>query len=153
MRLLPDSRKFIGSLGLLLLLNLVIKPVWVLGIDRQVQNITGYEVYGQYFGLFSLALVFQFLMDLGITAFVNRSVAVDPSKGPALLSQAISMKFVLSLLHIGGIVNCLVHQCLYCTLTLAAHPSSGAQRFSNGVTGLPFCITAFCTGCMGIRDR
>lgn len=99
MRLLPDSRKFIGSLGLLLLLNLVIKPVWVLGIDRQVQNITGYDVYGQYFGLFSLALVFQFLMDLGITAFVNRSVAVDPSKGPALLSQAISMKFVLSLLY------------------------------------------------------
>jgi O-antigen/teichoic acid export membrane protein len=100
MKLLPDSRKFMGSLGLLLLLNLVIKPVWVLGIDRQVQNITGYEVYGQYFGLFSLALVFQFLMDLGITAFVNRSIAVDSSKGPALLSQAISMKFVLSLLYI-----------------------------------------------------
>lgn len=99
MKLLPDSRKFIGSLGLLLLLNLVIKPVWVLGIDRQVQNITGYEVYGQYFGLFSLALVLQFLMDLGITAFVNRSVAVDPSKGHALLSQAISMKFLLSLLY------------------------------------------------------
>lgn len=99
MKLLPDSRKFIGSLGLLLLLNLVIKPVWVLGIDRQVQNITGYEVYGQYFGLFSLALVFQFLMDLGITAYFNRTVSVDPSKGPALVSQALSMKFVLSLLY------------------------------------------------------
>lgn len=99
MKLMPDSKRFMGSLGLLLLLNLVIKPVWVLGIDRQVQNLTGYAVYGQYFGLFSLALVFQFLLDLGITPYFNRTVAVDAEKGPVLMSQALSMKFFLGLLY------------------------------------------------------
>lgn len=99
MRLLPDSKRFIGSLGLLLLLNLVIKPVWVLGIDRQVQNLTGYEAYGHYFALFSLTLVFQFLLDLGITPYFNRSVSASHNEGPELFSQAIGIKFLLGLVY------------------------------------------------------
>lgn len=99
MRLLPQSKKFIGSLGLLLFLNLVIKPVWVLGIDRQVQNITGYEAYGHYFALFSLTLVFQFLLDLGITPYFNRAVSASQSEAGSLFSQAIAVKFILGILY------------------------------------------------------
>lgn len=99
MRLLPQSKKFIGSLGLLLFLNLVIKPVWVLGIDRQVQNLTGYEAYGHYFALFSLTLVFQFLLDLGITPYFNRSVSAAQQDGPVLFSQAIGVKLLLGVLY------------------------------------------------------
>lgn len=99
MKLLPDSRRFLGSLGLLLFLNLVIKPVWVFGIDRQVQNITGYETYGHYFALLSLTLVFQFLLDLGITPYFNRSVSVSAEQGPVLFSQALAIKLMLGFLY------------------------------------------------------
>lgn len=99
MRLPPRSKKFIGSLGLLLFLNLVIKPVWVLGIDRQVQNITGYEAYGHYFALFSLTLVFQFLLDLGITPYVNRAISAQHSGAGSLFSQAIAVKLLLGILY------------------------------------------------------
>ena len=99
MKLLPDSRRFLGSLGLLLFLNLVIKPVWVFGIDRQVQNITGYETYGHYFALLGLTLVFQFLLDLGITPYFNRSVSVSAEQGPVLFSQALGIKLLLGFLY------------------------------------------------------
>jgi len=48
------QRKFITNLGLLILLNLLIKPFWVFGIDRTVQNIVGAEDFGFYFTIFNL---------------------------------------------------------------------------------------------------
>jgi len=32
------KRKFINNLGFLLFLNLLVKPFWIFGIDRTVQN-------------------------------------------------------------------------------------------------------------------
>ena len=42
---------FYSSLGLLVLLNAIIKPLWIFAIDRQVQNVVGTENYGVYFSL------------------------------------------------------------------------------------------------------
>jgi O-antigen/teichoic acid export membrane protein len=69
------SKKFYSSLSLLLLLNGVIKPIWIFGIDRRVQNEVGTETYGIYFSLLSLSIVFSFLLDWGLTAFLNRQLA------------------------------------------------------------------------------
>ncbi|MGV3657808.1 MAG: polysaccharide biosynthesis C-terminal domain-containing protein [Chitinophagaceae bacterium] len=66
---------FFKSLGYLLLLNVLIKPVWIFGVDRQVQNVVGPEIYGAYFALFSLSLVLSFFADAGLTQMVNRQVA------------------------------------------------------------------------------
>lgn len=76
---------FFKSLGYLLLLNLLIKPVWIFGVDRQVQNVVGHETYGQYFALLSLALVFSFFADAGLTQMVNRQVATGERFGAAQL--------------------------------------------------------------------
>lgn len=76
---------FFKSLGYLLLLNLLIKPVWIFGVDRQVQNVVGHETYGQYFALLSLALVFSFFADAGLTQMVNRQVAAGEQFGAAQL--------------------------------------------------------------------
>ena len=51
MNLIKESKGFVGSLLLLILLNVLVKPLWIFGIDRQVQNITGYAAYGGYFAL------------------------------------------------------------------------------------------------------
>jgi O-antigen/teichoic acid export membrane protein len=69
------QRKFITNLALLLFLNLLIKPFWILGIDRAVQNQVGAEEYGLYYALFNFSFLLNILLDLGITNFNNRNIA------------------------------------------------------------------------------
>jgi len=72
------QRKFLTNLLLFLGLNLLIKPLWLFGIDLTVQNTVG-DIYGLYFALFNFSVVFNMLLDFGITNFNNRSIA--QSKG------------------------------------------------------------------------
>ena len=62
------AKPYYRSLSLLIGLNLLVKPLWILGIDRPVQNIVGHEAYGTYFALFNLTLILNILLDMGITA-------------------------------------------------------------------------------------
>ncbi len=74
---MKTSSRFYSALGWLIALNLIVKPVWVLGIDRQVQNSTGPSEYGAYFSLYNLSIVFGFLLDWGLTNWYNRHLAAD----------------------------------------------------------------------------
>ncbi len=69
------QKKFLKNLGLLLFLNLLVKPFWILGIDRQVQNVVGTEEYGLYFTILNFSFLFYIFLDLGITNFNNRNIA------------------------------------------------------------------------------
>jgi O-antigen/teichoic acid export membrane protein len=71
-----SSNGFYNSLGWLLFLNLLIKPFWIFGIDRQVQNEIGATAYGLYFSLYNFTFLFGFLLDWGITSYLNRQLAV-----------------------------------------------------------------------------
>ena len=88
------QRKFITNLLLFIGLNLLIKPFYLFGIDRTVQNVVGESTYGIYFALFNFSLIFNMLLDLGITNFNNRSVA----KSKEFLDEAFSRIFTLKLL-------------------------------------------------------
>ncbi|MFO8129503.1 MAG: oligosaccharide flippase family protein [Bacteroidales bacterium] len=69
------QRKFLTNLLLLLFLNLLVKPFWILGIDRTVQNTVGEEAYGLYFFILNFSFLFNILLDMGITNFNNRNIA------------------------------------------------------------------------------
>lgn len=69
------QRKFLTNLGLLLFLNLLIKPVWIFGIDLTVQRSVGVAEYGFYSVILNLSFLFNILLDLGITNFNNRNIA------------------------------------------------------------------------------
>jgi len=88
------KRKFLTNLLLLLFLNLLVKPFWILGIDRSVQNAVGTEQYGFYFSLFSLSVLLNIVLDMGITQYNTRAVARDPG----LLAQYLPGIAVLKLL-------------------------------------------------------
>ena len=55
--------KFLSNLAFLLFLNLLVKPFWIFGIDRAVQNEVGAEVYGSYFALFNFAFILNVFLD------------------------------------------------------------------------------------------
>jgi O-antigen/teichoic acid export membrane protein len=94
------KRKFLKNLILLIILNLLIKPFWVFGIDRSVQNLVGSSEYGFYFSLFGFSLLFNILLDLGITNFNNRSISQDSSLLRKYLSNIIVIKFLLAILYV-----------------------------------------------------
>ena len=52
---MKETSRFYSSLILLIVLNGVIKPFWIFGIDRQVQNEVGVTAYGSYFAIFNLS--------------------------------------------------------------------------------------------------
>ncbi len=93
------KRKFIINLALLIFLNLLVKPFWVFGIDRKVQNLVGAEEYGFYFSLFSFSMLLNILLDAGITNFNNRKVARNKRLLPVYFSRIIPLKFFLALIY------------------------------------------------------
>lgn len=92
-------KNFITNISFLLLLNLLVKPFWILGIDRSVQNTLGPEVYGVYFALFNFSYLFQVILDFGINNYNNRQVAQDPASLARNLMSTLVLKIVLGVVY------------------------------------------------------
>ncbi len=94
------QRKFLVNLFLFLGLNLLIKPFWIFGIDRTVQNTVGECAYGIYFALFNFSMIFNMLLDFGITNFNNRSVARSKDFLEEGFSRIFTLKLLLGIFYI-----------------------------------------------------
>ncbi len=93
------KRKFIVNLILLIFLNLLVKPFWVFGIDRTVQNTVGAEQYGFYFALFNFSLILNILLDLGITNYNNRNISQNEHELSFFFSNIFSLRLVLGAIY------------------------------------------------------
>jgi O-antigen/teichoic acid export membrane protein len=89
-------RKTIPNILLLIAVNLLVKPFWLFGIDRVVQNQLGESVFGLYFTLFNFSMFFQILNDFGIQNFNSRHIAREPHTLKDYLPSLLTGKFVLS---------------------------------------------------------
>ncbi|MES2725667.1 MAG: oligosaccharide flippase family protein [Bacteroidota bacterium] len=104
-------KTFITNLILMLGVNLLIKPFWILGIDRVVQNKLGFDVYGQYYILFNFALLLSVLLDFGIASYTTSSLARNPNllekQFPALLTVKIIFSgiYLLATLILAIVLN------------------------------------------------
>jgi O-antigen/teichoic acid export membrane protein len=98
------TKKFTQSIFILLFLNLLVKPFWIFGIDRTIQNRVGAEEYGHYFSLLGFSLLLNMISDLGITNYNNRNIAQNHDKIGEQLGLLIPVKLLLSI--------------VYCTVTL-----------------------------------
>jgi O-antigen/teichoic acid export membrane protein len=87
------QRSFVTNLVILLFLNLLIKPFWILVIEPNVQNEVGNAAYGEYFALFNFSFLLNILLDVGITNFNNKNIAQNSH----LLTKHFSALFVLKL--------------------------------------------------------
>lgn len=91
------NREFITHLIFLVFINLLIKPFYIFGIDRAVQNAVEPGVYGLYFVLFNFTYLFQIINDSGIQNFNNRSIAQHPTLIGKYFPNILVIKALLSL--------------------------------------------------------
>lgn len=98
------KKHFITNLALLIVLNLLIKPIWFFGIEVGVQNQVGEEAYGFYFSLFNFAFILNMLLDAGINNYNNRAIARDSSVLKGHLAAIIPLKLSLSLVYAGVVL-------------------------------------------------
>ena len=93
------QNRFIKNILFLLFLNLLVKPFWILGIDREVQNLLGDALYGQYLSIFNFSYLFYILLDLGITNFNSRNIANDNQMLSRHFAGLAEIKLLLGVLY------------------------------------------------------
>ncbi|MBT3208274.1 MAG: oligosaccharide flippase family protein [Bacteroidetes bacterium] len=93
------KKKFVTNLGLVLLLNLLIKPFWIFGIEVKVQNVVGAENYGLYFSLLSFSLIINIVLDLGVTNYNNKNISQHNQLLTKFLSNIIVLKLILAVAY------------------------------------------------------
>ena len=94
------NREFLVNIILLVVINLLIKPLYLFGIDARVQNIVGTENFGLYFALFNFIFLFQVINDPGIQNFNSRLIAQDPDKIIFHFPRILGSKVLLGLIFI-----------------------------------------------------
>ncbi len=104
------KKNFIINLCFLLFLNILVKPFWIFGVERSVQNIVGAEEFGIYFSLLNFSLLLNIILDMGITNFNNRNIAQNRNLLDKSLSNLLALRLVLAVVY--TIISMTIALCL-----------------------------------------
>ncbi len=94
------QKKFLTNLALILFLNLLIKPIYILGIDRAVQVEVGAANYGIYFAIYNFCFILTIILDFGITNFNNKNIAQNNHLLTKHFSGLFTLKVALAIAYI-----------------------------------------------------
>lgn len=78
----------------------MIKPVYVLLVETQVQNTVGTDLFGQYFFHLNFVYLFQFLGDFGLQTWNNQYVSKNREGTSSFLASVVTVKIILSFLWV-----------------------------------------------------
>jgi O-antigen/teichoic acid export membrane protein len=141
-------RVFVTNLALVLVLNLLVKPFYILGIDAAVQGRAGTEAYGGYAALLSLSFLLNILLDVGITNWNTRHVAQHTGTMRAQFNGVITIRALLVVLYavvifiaafvlgyrgkeLGLLAVLVLNQTLVATILFLRSNIAGAQKFAQ----------------------
>jgi O-antigen/teichoic acid export membrane protein len=96
---------FLSNLLLLIGINLLVKPFYLLFIEAQVQERTGPDEFGIYFALLNISFILNILPDLGITNWNNRHISQQGHIYRNDILQLVRIRAVLALVYL---IVCLV---------------------------------------------
>ncbi len=92
-------QQLVKNLVFILLVNILVKTIWIFFIDRNVQLQVGYASYGAFQALFNLGLIFQILLDFGLSQCNSKEIATDPKRIRVLFSSMFWTKLILILVY------------------------------------------------------
>lgn len=136
------SQSFNRKVLFLILINLIIKPVWIFGVERAVQVHAGFEAYGLYFTLFNFTYLLSLVSDMGINSY-NIRLTTQGKKAVISSSHLFSIKLILSAVYLvlGCILSFLMgytHEAFYLLVALLFYQlgSSFLGYLRSYLTGL-----------------
>ncbi len=94
------QKKFLSNLILIVLLNLLVKPFFILGIDAEVQNRVGEVAYGNYFALLNFSFLLNILLDFGLTNYNVRNIAQHPKQIHNHFEKILSLRIALFFVYV-----------------------------------------------------
>jgi len=94
------KRTFVTNLILLVGLNLLVKPFYLLVVEAEIQNRVGADVFGSYFALLSFSFILNILPDLGTTNWNTRHTAQSEQVISSHLSGMIVLRFLLAAFYL-----------------------------------------------------
>jgi hypothetical protein len=124
---MKETPQFHSSLILLIVLNAIVKPAWIIRFGRQVQNETGVKPHGTYFYIFNLSIVAGFLHDRGLTTFCNRQLAVRDENLTGNAGNLIFLDLLFALIYITP-----VSVVINAVISFLLIPPLGAKRLLPG---------------------
>lgn len=87
------------NMVIMVLLNLLVKPFYVLGIDSQMINIVGEQDYGYYLTLMMWGSMFMILADLGVNQFATTELASAPRMIKKYFFKLLNVKVLLMVFY------------------------------------------------------
>lgn len=93
--------RFFKNLLLVVVINLIFKPFYIFGIDRNVQILLGPAEYGLFFSLLMFSQIFTIILDPGISQFNNREISQNHRLIHQYFSNLAILKGILGLLFFG----------------------------------------------------
>ncbi len=94
------QKKFFTNLILVLVLNVLVKPFYILGIDaeilKQVESHSPGE-YGEYFSILGFTFILNIFLDLGITNYNTRNIARNNDSIKSHFSGILTLRGLLSI--------------------------------------------------------
>lgn len=90
------KQEFLLNIFLLVLINFLVKPIYIFGVEARIQNIVGPSVYGVYFALFELVFLFQFINDPGIQSYSSKYISANRSSFNQFNQNLLGLKLILA---------------------------------------------------------
>lgn len=94
------NREFLLNIIFLITVNLLIKPFYLFGIDRTIQNTVETGEYGMYYAFFNFAFLLQIINDFGIQNFNNRNIAQHNHLLDKYFSNILVLKGILGIVYL-----------------------------------------------------
>lgn len=89
------KKEFIINLCILIGVNAIIKPLYLFGVETEVQNVVGLQSWGVYFELFTFGYLFQIIHEPGLHSHNARSIARNPNRLNYHLPHMLGIKAIL----------------------------------------------------------
>ncbi len=94
------KREFLINITFLILINVLIKPLYIFFIDAKVQDTLGLETYGLYFGVFNFAYILYIITDFGIQNYNSKTISQNRELIKEYLPNILGIKVLLSLVYL-----------------------------------------------------
>jgi O-antigen/teichoic acid export membrane protein len=97
-RMSSNRRELIINVSFLIIANILIKPYYIFFVERKIQNEVGTAAWGIYFTLFSLSMLPQIILDMGLTSFVNQKLSGHREQLNIIWKDTIWVKPILAII-------------------------------------------------------